>query len=394
MLIEIFGATDGRIEDINSYRAELCSNIATFVILDIIRCVYGFTPPKIEHVCDNQSAITATWKDDNKSVFDKTKPDADVIKVTCVAIVELKEHSTVNTLWVRGHADKRGPPCTQHEELNIRTNILAERAQSDLPPVTKPRKNALHFTEQQISVVLRQRKVTSKLPFHISDAIHGSRLQECMIQKECWTPHVFNTIAWDSFSIAFNKLTAAQQIITSKTIYSFWCTSSRHRRDRGQIKDCCFCGSEDEESRHVLTCNGTGAIIYCTGSWEDLSITMVKWPIHQDIWSAFEHGLLHVARHPNKNDTSRPPFGSSLRANQILLNNDAASQTCTGWHNALKGRISCEWSKIWTKAMVAQAAKTCECAILQALWNHTYRSWIFRNNKDHKNDNRAVAEYK
>jgi hypothetical protein len=44
--------------------------------------------------------------------------------------------------------------------------------------------------------------------------------------------------------------------------------------------------------------------------------------------------------------------------------------------------------------MGPQLAKTCERAIIGALWNHSYRLWIFRDNKDHKNDNRSVAEYK
>jgi hypothetical protein len=44
--------------------------------------------------------------------------------------------------------------------------------------------------------------------------------------------------------------------------------------------------------------------------------------------------------------------------------------------------------------MGPQLATTCERAFIKALWNHTYRLWIFRNNEDHKNDNRAVAEYK
>jgi hypothetical protein len=64
-------------------------NIATFTVLDLIRKVYDFSPPNIEHVCNNQSAITANWKDENISVFDKTKPDADVIKVARKSITDL-----------------------------------------------------------------------------------------------------------------------------------------------------------------------------------------------------------------------------------------------------------------------------------------------------------------
>jgi hypothetical protein len=44
--------------------------------------------------------------------------------------------------------------------------------------------------------------------------------------------------------------------------------------------------------------------------------------------------------------------------------------------------------------MGSQTAKACERALAQALWDHTYQLWIFRNNEDHKNDNRSVAQYK
>jgi hypothetical protein len=158
----------------------------------------------------------------------------------------------------------------------------------------------------------------------------------------------------------------------------------------------CFCGSPNEDWRHFPTCNGTGAIIYRTGSWAELRCDLAKFPIHQEIWLSIELGLQHFARHPNKDDASRPglPFGASIRANHILLNNAASSQTSIGWHNLLKCRISKEWSKLWAKAMGPQIATTCERAIIKALWNHTYRLWIFRNNDYHKNDDRVVAEYK
>jgi hypothetical protein len=44
--------------------------------------------------------------------------------------------------------------------------------------------------------------------------------------------------------------------------------------------------------------------------------------------------------------------------------------------------------------MGTQMASTCESAMIRALWSHSYRLWIFRNNEDHKNDNIAIAEYK
>jgi hypothetical protein len=106
ILLEGVGATYGRVEDTHSYKEELCGNIATLSILNIIRCVYGFNPPDIEHVCDNQSDITATWKENTLSVFDKTEPDYDVIMVARSAISELQQLSTVKAFWVSSHADK------------------------------------------------------------------------------------------------------------------------------------------------------------------------------------------------------------------------------------------------------------------------------------------------
>jgi hypothetical protein len=148
--------------------------------------------------------------------------------------------------------------------------------------------------------------------------------------------------------------------------------------------------------RHVITCNGTGTIIYRTGSWAELRRDLAKFTIHQDIWISIARGLQHFDRHPNKDDSDRPrsPFGASLRSNNILLNNAAESQTSIGWNKLLKGRISKEWSKFWAKAMGPQLATTCERAMLKSLWNQSYILLIFRNNEDHKNDNHAVAEYK
>jgi hypothetical protein len=122
-----------------------------------------------------------------------------------------------------------------------------------------------------------------------------------------------------------------------------------------------------------------------------------KWKIHQDIRKCFDHGIYHLARHPLKDNTSRPtpPFAPSLRVNHILLNNAPVNQMKIGWPKFLKGQISNEWVKLWTKSMGSQTAKSCESALVHALWDHTsYHLWIFRNSEDHKNDNRAVAQYK
>jgi hypothetical protein len=171
VLIQGFGATDGRLEDTSSYRANICGSIATFTVLTLIRKVYGFFPPNIEHVCGNKYAITATWKYENISVFDKTKSDTDVTKVARNSIADLHAFSNIKAYWAEDHTDKRGSPFSPQEEINILMDGLVTKTQT-----MKPRTDCLHFPEQQISIVIQQQKVTSHLPYHISDAIHGSKL--------------------------------------------------------------------------------------------------------------------------------------------------------------------------------------------------------------------------
>jgi hypothetical protein len=145
-------------------------------------------------------------------------------------------------------------------------------------------------------------------------------------------------------------------------------------------------------SRTHLSRNRCNHILY----WVIGSATKEHEQVHQDIWKRFDHGLQQFTRHPLKEDTSRPapPFGPSLRANHVLLNNAADTQSHIGWPNFLKGRISNKWAKLWTKTMGSLTAKACDRALIQSLWGHTYRLWIFRNNEDHKNDTQSVAQHK
>jgi hypothetical protein len=221
VLIQGFGATDGRVNDVSSYQADICGNVATFAVFTLIHQVYGCSPPNIEHVCDNQSSITATWKDENISVFEKSKPDADVAKVDRSSIADIRQYSIIKLLWVQGHSDKRGPPYSLEEELNIIADSLAGKAQTNLPTDMKPLPDCLHFPAQQISVITQQRRVTSHLPHHISNAIHGPKLTEHVLSKDSWTTAVFQSIDWDSLQIAFNKLSTARQIVTTKMLYNY-----------------------------------------------------------------------------------------------------------------------------------------------------------------------------
>jgi hypothetical protein len=94
----------------------------------------------------------------------KPKPDADVTKTARNSIPALQSYSKIKMYWVEGHADKRGPSFSPQEELHILNDGLATKSQTALPPDMKPRTDCLNFPEQQISLVIQHRRVTSHLP--------------------------------------------------------------------------------------------------------------------------------------------------------------------------------------------------------------------------------------
>jgi hypothetical protein len=199
VLIKGFGATDGRVEDVSSYRTEIFCNIATCTMLTLIRKVYSYPPPNIERVCDNQSAITATWKDENISVFENTKPDDYAAKAARNAIADIKTFFTVKLYWVKGHANKCGPPLSLQEEMNILTDGLATLAQTALPPDMRPLPDCLHFPKQQICIVIRQKSLHPIFPLICQTPYTVPNLPNTFPTKN-YGPHLFSILSHGTLS--------------------------------------------------------------------------------------------------------------------------------------------------------------------------------------------------
>jgi hypothetical protein len=117
-IIEGHGPTNGRIQDKTSYRTEVSGTIAILKIYNIIVKVNDCKAKKIKHVCDSESAIDRIWNVEPDGFFDQSRPHADVILVAKVQVQKVKHTKSVPT-WVRGHADKRGTPYTDQEQINM-----------------------------------------------------------------------------------------------------------------------------------------------------------------------------------------------------------------------------------------------------------------------------------
>jgi hypothetical protein len=171
------------IEDTTSYRTEVWGKIAVLAVHCMIQSVYKWNASTIEHVCDSDSTLERIWNKEKDGIFDQSRPDADAITAAGLLLSTTK-HITISPLWVRGHADKRGPSYALQEEINMQTDKLARKAHLNLPLEFKARHDCLHFPKHHISLVLNEKKVTSKITMHISHSIHYLSLKKYLTEKE------------------------------------------------------------------------------------------------------------------------------------------------------------------------------------------------------------------
>jgi hypothetical protein len=259
----------------------------------MIQSVYKWHTSTIEHVCDSESALDRIWNKEKDGIFDQSRPDADAMTVKRLLLSNTK-HTIISPLWVRGHTDKRGPPYTLQEKINMQTDNLAGKAHINLPLKFKAQHDFLHFPEHHIlhiSLVLNEKKVTFKITRHVSRSIQYPSLKKYLIEKEEWNECTWNEIGWPSFKIAFNKIPSARQPTITKMIFSFWCSNIRHFRDRSQRKLCCLCGREADDWNHILSCPGPGATIKRNESWDSLKSSQAHFDIPTEFWLAIEHGI-------------------------------------------------------------------------------------------------------
>jgi hypothetical protein len=134
-------------------------------------------------LCDSKSALDRIWKKDKEGIFfDLSRPDADATTTMRLLLYNMK-HTIISPHWVRGHADKRGPPFTLQEEIKMQTDNLAGNAHINIPLEFKAQHDCLHFPKHHISLVLNEKKVTSNITRHVSQSIHHPSLKKYLTEN-------------------------------------------------------------------------------------------------------------------------------------------------------------------------------------------------------------------
>jgi hypothetical protein len=145
-------------------------------VYGMIQSVYKWNDSTtIEQVCDSESALNRIWSKEKYGIFDQSRPYADA---AAILLLSTTNRTIIYPLWVRGNADERGPSYTLQEEIDMQTDNLSRKAHINLSLEFKARHDCLNFPEHHISLVLNEKKVTSKITMHVSHSIQYPSLKK------------------------------------------------------------------------------------------------------------------------------------------------------------------------------------------------------------------------
>jgi hypothetical protein len=131
-------------------------------------------------------------------------------------------------------------------------------------------------------------KVTSCMKQQISSHLSDGKLKDYIIEKEQWSQHTFDSVAWRDYEIAYKRLSKNRQVNISKACFNLWNTGRKNERYYGGKKSCCLCNALQEEWIHILTCPSIDACMSREESWAKAGKSMSHWKLPNDFWIAME----------------------------------------------------------------------------------------------------------
>jgi hypothetical protein len=223
---------------------------------------------------------------------------------------------------------------------------------------------------------------TSKLKQITRDGLHNTPIVDHIIRKAKWTPQIFDSIHWDAYERAFQRLLRFYQYSTAKLCHGLVNTNRQNQLYYGQSPLCPICSQEEETLVHVFTCSHPSAMCHhktrLAELCKDLDTAGTPLPVVQ----AVRHGFTKWDLDPLK--TVRALTAGSLRGADAVLNTAFREQfTFIGWYHLCLGQISKKWA-LAVQHYVPPRAHTdgslyWASIFIMALWKYSKALWAFQN---------------
>jgi len=400
------GGTCSHFHGLTSHRMEAAGLLGTDLFLAHIQKtmqlpVYNGV---IEHICDNLEAVNRYNTALRRHTTDFGKHDMDIH----LALADNQSNIPPrHAKWIKGHQDESTDDAdlSLDARLNIDVDALANKLYSESPSfLPPPPTTSLYHGHSPITWNVRR----------FLERHHGAnQLRQYILSKhENWTDDTFDSIAWQSFQSALNKLQEYEKTRIIKFANRWSATASRRNDwDRSVDQRCPNCRRSDrlpspyiETENHILRCQHDQLHATRYTALAKLESTMAVISTPRDVSTAIIYGLRSWMENERYNgiepDIEWPPPTFDYHPTHHAPIQQAFEQQCEiGWDEFLRGRISSKWgatvNEYYRNMNLNQyhSDKTWETKVIHSTWQIFLQTWQARNNLLHGADdteNRAI----
>jgi len=272
-------------------------------------------------------------------------------------------------------------------QLNIDADKLADQYIIEHPDYSYSKVPLLPTSGAQLNLPIGT--ITHKLKREIMLARTEPALQKHLCKHFKWTDETFETIDWESFRLAMNRLDKHRTTL-NKHVNDITPVGRRlHRRDPKYYKGCNTCGLVDEETAiHLLECsNRTKWRNACKRAvHQHFTKENCKWAVPFEVQELLLEGITAVIEGRDPETMTFAPSVSHI----------AAAQTAIGWDQLFSGRLASAWQVSYSSHLGTTATKkvngqTWATALAELLLQQWYNLWIERNGDRHGRDKDSKA---
>ena len=361
----------------SAYRGELGGLLGQLIAIKALEdCTQCEQPYSIQIACDGKSALFKSLLTD-REYFSSRNKSFDIISL----IISTKESmkATIIPTHVYGHQDDLGRSLSSLEKLNVRMDRFAKEILDIALRNNEDVADALPLDPQSIiQVDYADIPVTSCLASTLRHLLSRDRLLKWWKYKNRFKAPVHTLqIDWTVL-----KRTGQEHSFQMSRFVSRWVSHHigvgrmmefRNARD---INTCPRCGSNQEDTLHVIRCRAKSSRKEWKRGIRKLEKWMMKRRTDPDICRSIVQSLRRFNKEGDYNEYVHPATYPPLRS--CLL-----AQAKIGWHGFLEGLLSIQWAQLqdnfFKSCNLRRSGTRWAIELSKQVWRLVFGMWNHRN---------------
>ena len=395
VLFKCSGPVDGPFDTDSSTRCELCGVTSSLLLLVTLSRFWGIKHRcRFRWCCDSKAAISRIQRFASPRSHVTSMPfDADLISMIVSFRSELRR--SFQPVWVKGHQDTL--QSYDHLPISARLNVDADYLATRYRQRGRLKSSAKiqHELTQQCSITVNGARLTGQYDACIRYHVNGYHLRQYLQDKNNWSDSVWDDINFATFGNNFRSLRPSRQVLHTKMVHNQLPLSTR-RYQQSSVKDeilsqCPCCKNARETQEHFIRCPSNPK---ASAGIQSLTSSLSKDPHHpvgRLIVAGVKHWLSQQPEAFNPDLRGYPPHMLPL------IETALSSQDRIGWHQALKGFLSRNWTELASMdlhnpARRSESLGTRRMAqLVQTFYLFSQTIWSARNEVLHSTDSETLS---